>query len=101
MRSTQSREGEAGLARTAKNMKSVTMSMKSDTVKTDHIVQMLAAKFINRLAPKRVTRTPCRVFMTPCGLRAGRAPLPADSYSFEGPEDERTEMVMVKIRGAN
>jgi hypothetical protein len=38
---------------------------------------MLAAKFINKLAPKRVTRTPCRVFMTPCGLRAGPAPLPS------------------------
>ena len=55
-------------------MKSVTMSMKSDAVKTDHIVQMLAAKFINRLAPKRVTRTPCRVFMTPCGLRTKSVP---------------------------
>lgn len=74
LRSTQSREGKAGLSRTAKNMKSVTMSMKSDAVKTDHIVQMLAAKFINRLAPKRVTRTPCRVFMTPCGLRTKSAP---------------------------
>lgn len=53
-------------ARTAKNIKSVTISMNSDVVSTLHMVQMLAAQFMNRLAPKRVTRIPCRVFMTPC-----------------------------------
>ena len=52
--------------RTAKNMKSVIMSMKSDVVSTLHMVHSDAAQLTNKLAEKSVTRMPCRAFMLAC-----------------------------------
>ena len=68
------RIGSAERERTSKNMKSVIMSMKNENVATLHMVQMLAAKFMKRVAEKSVTKMPCRVFMASCeGRGRGQA----------------------------
>ena len=56
--------------RTAKNMRSTIVSMKNDSVATDHMLQSEAAQLMKRVDPVRVTSIFCRKFIAAtCGAQ--------------------------------